>query len=558
MKIFIFIIMIVPNFIIAHPLLSLKNSKLNITSNQRFNSDDDYRQCIEITHYIVKNKMQVDCNVNFHHYNSNAAINYYNETNIKRVGTVKIAGFNLWHPGSDKSRFKNLKYIAEIINKWDIVGATELLPIIGHDLSNNKAVLKFLEKAPKLIKKLEKEIISLSSKKSTASISKKLKTLKEKLKNHVEDFKRANTLYRSPGYYKILVELRKLDPSWALMLAPRGEAAKASDAQELSGYYYRASMARPIENMYCSDFEPDDFGESLGCIPSFSSDFMEKDAENVFSRRPFMVTFKSGNFIPNLLVTHIIYTSPTDQESIKEIMQPAFGVDTLEEIDEIGFTKMNYARFAEVKMILEFMDRLRFQYKGHREFQDTILVGDLNLEKNNPFFNNVLKSFSNAKVLVDELTSLTWARKNKQGVPTHGYSSNYDHFILDSKRTSECKNSFGEFTAQKYDFISSTVGQKIMRDYMIRSSFKRGERYATTSVAKLKKQRIVEKYDKELLELYTVKRDKVVWDNYKYEKKLKGIKRRLFEDQLYDKTYYKLFTETISDHAPIYMSCSVL
>jgi len=47
----------------------------------------------------------------------------------------------------------------------------------------------------------------------------------------------------APGYVKVLKELMKLDPSWALILAPI-EAGEGTHT-ELGGFFFRATKVQP-------------------------------------------------------------------------------------------------------------------------------------------------------------------------------------------------------------------------------------------------------------------------------------------------------------------------
>ncbi|MEX0799036.1 MAG: hypothetical protein WD025_06310, partial [Bacteriovoracaceae bacterium] len=164
----------------------------------------DYRkECQEIAEFI-KQDYNVQCHYNYHHFNSSAYRNNYDRDRAIKAGKVKIAGFNVLHPGMSKTRYKDYRKIAQIIDQWDVVGVTELLPLISGDLKNNQKVVSFIKKAPGQIQEVREKIKNEIS-------SKKLKELVAELESLEEDLKEARRVYRMPGYLKILHALHQLD-----------------------------------------------------------------------------------------------------------------------------------------------------------------------------------------------------------------------------------------------------------------------------------------------------------------------------------------------------------
>ena len=53
-----------------------------------------------------------------------------------------MGSFNVLHPGSKKSRFKDMEIVAKIMDKWDIVAVQELLPLVSIDYKNNRRVFE--------------------------------------------------------------------------------------------------------------------------------------------------------------------------------------------------------------------------------------------------------------------------------------------------------------------------------------------------------------------------------------------------------------------------------
>ena len=74
------------------------------------------QQCLVVRDFLVQDKFSVDCNYNYHHYNASPKKNYYNPQAVKKQKNIRIAGFNLWHPGSNKTVFKDFEIVAHVIN----------------------------------------------------------------------------------------------------------------------------------------------------------------------------------------------------------------------------------------------------------------------------------------------------------------------------------------------------------------------------------------------------------------------------------------------------------
>ena len=145
-----------------------------------------------------------------------------------------------------------------------------------------------------------------------------------------KDLKKASSLYRAPGYLRILTELQKLrgGKDWALIIAPRGEAAPTSPTVELVGYYYRSNIVKPKENSYCKNTRKHGKATPLACIVNMGKEDLGEDKSHVFSRRPFLAEFISGRFSFVLLTSHVIFDSPKDPQLMHEIVNSAFGVNS--------------------------------------------------------------------------------------------------------------------------------------------------------------------------------------------------------------------------------------
>lgn len=408
--------------------------------------------------------------------------------------------------------FKDLKLMARVINDSDLVLALELLPVVGRHLDNNQRVLKHLSD-------------SFMSNKSKSSVAK---------------------LYRAPGYVDILNELRKLDKSWALILSPRGDAAKAGQVEEMVGYFYRAKTVKPILNEHCHEYKPKGAGPAYACLPNLRKAFMGRETTNVFSRRPFLASFESGAFDFTLVGSHVIFGSPSSKTDMKKILRPAFNVSTYSGLGT-GVTKKTYARFAEAAVTLEFMENLRYYYKE----QDVIYAADFNLTPTNKFWSEVLGNFPGGK-LYQKLPTTVTHKKTDGGKLTKGLSSSYDHFILDSSETKECATSIGKVRAGRINTYVGKIGKYITSNYIIR---KKGA-MTQTAAGKAKRKKRLDEFKKYLKGIKTIKNGKIQWDDYQYDERVKAYEKRLFSSQLKNATYHKVQQELLSDHMPITLKCS--
>jgi hypothetical protein len=540
-------------------------------------------ECLNNKKFLAVN-YNIQCENNYHHYNSSAARNNYSAAYAKRKGKIRISEFNALHPGMSKTRFKDYKKVAQIINQYDIMGVTELIPVMADDAKNNNAILKFIKSAPTLIAKTKKKILTLQNKKikskrKSLKISSDLKLNKLKLEQLEQDLINVSKIYRFPGYLKILNELHKLSSGdeWALVLAPKAEGAESSPTPELVGYYYRTSVAKLDNNPYCADVQSKlrrqrnpNAGKAApaACIINMDDNDFNEDKRHVFSRRPFLAQFKSGSFKFSLITSHIIFNSPKDPSRAERLLQSAFNVSSHENVGR-GFTKSNFARFAEVKVTLDFIQqRLIDDYR----LKDIIYMGDFNILESNPFWSNVLTSWSDSKVFITAKTSVTKKRfDTASGKETKGRSSNYDHFIFNPNLTNECVKSTGKINGGVFDFMNGRMGQKIKAERLVRQEDRddRGTYSKSRAQYNLNKKKYVTAYTQLKQKILTVSSRKYIYSGIKKisttgiitsesETIKHGTKylERIMDSQLKDRTYYGFLQETISDHFPIYMECS--
>ncbi len=490
-----------------------------------------YKQrCELLADLIVKTQFKLECFSNYHH--------YYPTTTTARSANhrgVKIAGYNLLHPGTSKALFKDYSLVAKVANNFDVVSGLEILGTVSHDEHNNQNVLKLYQQN--------------------------------------SDAKMASNLYRAPGYYRLLMELKKLDPSWGLILSPRGDSAQEGSVEEMVAYFYRGSLVSPALNPHCNEFMDAEGGTPYACLINLHANFMGKELAQHFSRRPFMASFKSGNFKFSLVSNHVVFTYSGDENAQKLLLNDTFGSDVLDNLGA-GINMSNFARFAEVKNTLDFMNRYVERYQD----KNIMFVSDTNLTPAIPFWSEVLKSFPGSSLLINEPTTISPVRYSSDGKETNGVASSYDHFVLNPQTFSNCSS------GEVYNYYNSDINADIERVYGIKSDIKLksldlfsdedaipldGEEvplpednlplkldYVLTQAGQRKMDNFVGLYSTYLNSLFTVKNNKVVQDDFLIKERLEALQRRVFLKQLTNPFYYRFYQELLSDHFPVSITCS--
>jgi hypothetical protein len=491
----------------------------------------EYQQrCQYISALVVKNSFRLDCFSNYHHYypSSNSRLN-------KSGSQVRIAGYNLLHPGTSKALFKDYSLVAKVANHFDVVSGLEVLPTVSHDEHNNQAVIKLY------------------------------------LQN--KDVKTATALYRAPGYYRLLTELKKLDPSWGLILSPRGDAAQEGSVEEMVAYFYRGSVVTPITNPHCQEFKDNAGGTPYACLINLRANFMGRDLSRHYSRRPFMASFQSGRFKFTVLSNHIVFGYSGDASAQAQLLSDTFGTTNLDQLGS-GINNSNFARFAEMKNTLDFMSRYVSRYKD----QNIMYVGDTNLTPTIPFWSDILKTLPGSSLLIGEPTTISPTRYSSDGKETFGVASSYDHFVLNPKVFTNCN------AGEVYNYYQSDVNADIQRVYGIKPTLKNksselytdedavpvdGEElplpedmgplkldYPLTPLGQSKMDKFVQLYTNYLNSLFTVKNGQIVQDDFQIPERLDGLRKRVFLKQLTNPFYYRYYQELLSDHFPVSITCN--
>lgn len=568
-------------FLLISSLLvaSIVKADISVVPDQKSPEDDaakisEYQdRCEAIKTLIVNKEFALDCYTNYNHYGPTSKA-------VRSTGALKIANYNLLHPGTSKALFKDYSLVAKIMNRYDVVSGLELLGTVGRDEQNNQSVLDLIQGSADIVTKLRQQKEKLKD-------QLKIQEMDVKIVKLINDTRTAYDLYRAPGYLKVLMELKKLDPSWSLILSPRGDSALAGSVEELSGYYYRANAVTPAVNPHCKEVADAGGGTPYACLITLTEDFMGKDVAKHFARRPFMASFQANGKTFTLVTSHMVFTYSGDEEAEKDLMQKTFGVDSYKNLGT-GINSTNFARFAEVKNTLDFMNLYRKKYKDNR----IMFMADTNLVSNNLYWPEVLKAFPGGTLLINEPTTLSPAKFMSNGKETNGLANDYDHFILDKSVFTECDD------GEVYNYYKESIYKDIESRYIIRKEVagltkknfnfniqtfeaenllgldsedsaiaEDGDippvddpatiklEYPLTPAGQSKMDKFVGSFDKYLTGLYTVKRNEVVGDDFQVQERLEGLKRRVFLRQLTNPYYYRFMQEILSDHFPVALTC---
>ena len=233
-----------------------------------------------------------------------------------------------------------------------------------------------------------------------------------------------------------------------------------------------------------------------------------------------------------------------DSDTLKKTITKASMLDKklLKRRFSFIINKRKNPRYYETKMIMTSMNEIRNESGGDR---DVIMVGDFNLELDDKmkgkvdYWKETLKAMPGATAHITEKTSVS-PKKSKGGL-----ANNYDHFLLDLSKTSECETSSGKTDARAFNFESVDNFKNAGLDTQ------RLERYLA------KDQTLVTELEKKLKLKRTVLKNKIVGiKESKIKKRIKNFKRQLFASQEKDKSYYEVYKQIFSDHIPVHMTCT--
>ncbi len=514
------------------------------------------KDCENLKKFQSLDGLAIRCDDHYFLFDSNAKNN-----GVKATG-IKIATFNFLHPGTSKTLFKDYEIVARIVNRFDVVAAQELLAISGADLAYNKSLVKFIDEGPALLAIYQKALAGASSS--------QIPEIKEKIKKLKTDLLIAPALYKIPGYYKILKALRALDPSWSLMISPKGDSLLLGSVEEYVGFFFRKSRVSQISNSYCALDAKNT--RPLGCVVKMRQDFKLPDVSTYFSRRPMIASFKAGNFKFSFLSSHVVFNAYEDETRRDKMLQYTFGDKDLMKLGE-GINEVNYARWVEISLITKWMDH----YKKKFASDSLIFAGDTNLDFSNPFWATVKAAYGgDLKIEVEDKTTLSPRRFNTKEEETNGVASSYDHFIFENKDFSNCK------TGKAFNYMDGETGQMVVDRYFVRdikNLFDSGKSkrdhfdddeenedtgadipldYKLTKQNEKKMNKLLADYEALLRTELMVKNNVLAsLDEAKIKDMLNAYKTRVFIKQLTNLFFYKVFQETVSDHLPAYKECAI-
>lgn len=443
--------------------------------------------------YTRYGQMEAECTLNYVHFFPSAQ---FKSTNLQKrnVKELKMGSFNMFHLGDNQAPLKNLALMAAVVNRWDLVGAQEFMPLPG-DVANNNSAL-----AQKIQESSEGEL----------------------------QFPYKNWRVISPGYLRLLEELQKLDSSWAVILQsnPAGEGSTG----EMAGFFYRSSVVQLKEWDYCPaekniDFKNNQPAKNVGCLVQVA-----ESQKNLISRTAFAAYFKAGKFDFVGLTTHIRFRA-ADLEADRKAQMDEICLNYTESKKPCSLPQDAIGRFYEVLAVADQISNLKEKAKDN----DVIFMGDFNLEllpKTAPYWKAALKKAPGLAVFQSEPTTISAQAKK--------LASNYDHFIFDPNVTKACDGK----TAKSYKVPLAPVAKNDtvmtqISEYMKLPKQQEWVDTLTKSLANLLKFQ-----DKgEQVRPLSAKENQEFVDDY-----AKALKRVSVND-------YAAALELLSDHIPVEMDC---
>lgn len=386
---------------VARQTSAISAAEISVISNETTGPIDD---CLMHSYlYSRLNNLTSECTQNYVHFFSKE--NFRASTTVDKkfvpdTKKVRIGSYNLFHLGDNQAPMKNMSLVAAVMNRWDIVGAQELMPLPSEWSINNQQLFNLISQ--------NGQQVSFPS--ETWEVVK-------------------------PGYLNLLIELQKLDPSWSLILQsqPEGEGSTG----EMAGFFYRSRFVSLKEWTYCSpegttDIKSKAHNRNLACLIK-----VPESQKSLISRTAFAAYFQVGNFDFVGLTAHVRFSADMNLANIKA--QSDYICKDSATPAKCKLPKDEAGRFYEIKVA---MDQIAEFQKASGD-KDIIYMGDTNLQmnaKSTATWAAALKPAEGFTVYQPNLTTLS--------VPLNKLASNYDHFLLSDKLTSECDTS----SIQSYDY----------------------------------------------------------------------------------------------------------
>ncbi len=460
-------------------------------------------------------------------------------TNIKKGCTsykrgskntnIKIAGFNVYNlgmgqdfSGNKLTGLKQNHILAETIAQFDLTGAVELKHLAKEDRSYNQKLLAAIADL-KSGKRTKLKFISRTKEKSEIGLS------------DIQD------QFRVPEYLKVLNELIQKDSNYALVLANDLFPRLADDLlnNEISGFFYKRNKVNLRPTLYC--------GKKVGACTVKTEDLPAEMA-----RKPFLATFKAGKMEFTMAAVHFRFRAPTKKVNKKPVLDEALYNPMLEVFNfekETGYVynvkikshkkekEETHSRFAEAKMTIDFLGKA----KAAGKIKDPILYGDFNLaapransplperEKDEPkqaafkmAWDKILLGMEGADVYINTAST----------VGKIGLGSKFDHLVL-AKKGALSKCNVDE--AKVFDFTDASI-------------FPTGHEL----VKKINKEELLKSFSTEL-NFKSATTMKHRYTSGKMDFWEIGVDNKLIGS--YVEGTNVVFSQSISDHLPVYMNC---
>lgn len=158
---------------------------------------DNLNECMWNKKAVEEHNIDISCNDLYHLYSAQNVAK-----TKRRPASVKLGAFNILGDG----RFKDYALTANIIKGFDLIAVSEMRHSTGREFESN---------------------MNLSSSDL--------------------NFKE---YYHKPGYLKLLLELRKVNSSWSMVVSPVGQ----SENEELLGFYFRSDRVQIQNSEYCKSY----------------------------------------------------------------------------------------------------------------------------------------------------------------------------------------------------------------------------------------------------------------------------------------------------------------
>lgn len=442
---------------------------------------------------------------------------------------IKIAGFNVYNlgmgqdfSGNKLTGLKQNSILAETIAQFDLTGAVELKHLAKEDRSYNEKLLTAIADL-RSGKRDKIKFISRTKEKSELGLS------------DIQD------QFRVPEYLKVLNELIKRDSNFALVLSNDLFPRLSDDLlnNELSGFFYKRNKLNLRPTPYC--------GKKVGACAVKAEDFPAEIA-----RKPFLATFKAGKMEFTMAAVHFRFRAPTKKVNKKPVLDEALYNPMLEVFNfekETGYVynvkikshkkekEETHSRFAEAKMTIDFLGT----QLASGGVKDPILYGDFNLaaprndspapdrkkdeDKQEAFkvaWDKILLGMKGADVYVNTPSTVG---KEELG-------SQFDHLVLAKKgKLANCDVD----NAKVFNFTDAEV-------------FPTGHEL----VKKINKSELLEAFSKEL-NFKSATTMKHRYTSGKMDFWEIGVDNKLIGS--YAEGTNVVFSESISDHLPVYMNC---